>query len=292
MKNSDEIHWYELSLQQIKENQELIVSRLFELGAEGSVENQINASVTVYFQGKSQFDATAKAASYLESLPSLRFRVSPVAEEDWSIKYRQTFRAQPLGKEFFLVPSWERDTANTRGRIPIIMDAGQAFGTGLHSSTQLALSALESAVTLFENRNAIRLLDVGTGTGILAIAAEKLGVATIDAIDCDPNAIEVATQNSRENRCSRVQLSTRSIRDLQGPYDLILSNILLETHLELAPDYTRLLAVSGSLILSGLLGNQRVEITRALLQQGLWLESTRSLQEWTAMGFIRAQEIS
>jgi ribosomal protein L11 methyltransferase len=170
------------------------------------------------------------------------------------------------------------------------MEPGQALGTGLHPSTQLCVGLIERATKHLSHLEKRSLIDVGTGTGILAIVADKLGVARVSAIDNDPIAVETARENLTMNGSTAVQLSSDSLPVFQETFDIVVSNILLETHKELAGDYRRLVKDGGLLILAGLLTQQKEEIDRLFSHQGFVLEISESWQEWLALMYVREAE--
>ncbi|MBI1861976.1 MAG: 50S ribosomal protein L11 methyltransferase [Deltaproteobacteria bacterium] len=284
MKKSDETIWFEVRVSPAGKETEAVSSQLFDLGAAGVWEDDKNDTLVGYFSQVIEGAAVERLAAVVKPAT---VRVSQVVTDDWAKKYQQHFRPQPLAHQFFLLPIWDRAAPITGDRIPIVMEAGQAFGTGLHASTRLALSALESAVAGLSDLGRVKLLDVGTGTGILAIAAEKLGIGSVEAIDNDPVAVEVARENCVLNQCQLTRVSETPLEKLKSEYDVILSNILLETHRELASHYARLLTNRGQLIVAGLLGYQCEALAVILLRVGLVCESRRAMQEWAAMTFVR-----
>ena len=128
-------------------------------------------------------------------------------------------------------------------------------------------------------------IDVGTGAGILSIAAYKLGFRNITAIDVDPIAVKEAKANFKLNNCEGIVTSTRELNRFKKPYQIIVSNILLDTHLNLAKTYQSLLVPGGQLILSGLLTQQKVEVDQRLLSLGFRIEQSKYFQEWAAISY-------
>jgi ribosomal protein L11 methyltransferase len=161
---------------------------------------------------------------------------------------------------------------------PILMEPGQAFGTGLHPTTRLCIRFLERRKFTAQDR----CLDVGTGTGILAIVMEKLGARKIQAIDNDPLAVEAAADNVRVNHCHAIEVSGDDIARVKPGCHLIVSNILLKTHEELAAQYARLVPVNGELIVSGLLKDPKEPVEKALKAVGFSLLDSEYMEEWAA----------
>jgi ribosomal protein L11 methyltransferase len=283
-------NWFELQLKLHDSLREPVINRLFELGAEGVDESK--ETVRAFFDEGSRDRVTGEMELFLTSLaemypqvPRAAIVTEAVVPENWAERYKEFYHAQKLTHLFYLTPAWQKDAEIPDGMIPIVMEPGQAFGTGLHASTTLAMSLLEHTIEQYAEPRKLRLVDIGTGTGILAIAASKLGIAAIEATDIDPIAVTTAAENFALNGCSEIKPVTTETRSLKGPFDVILSNILLETHKQLASDYFRLLAPGGHIVLSGLLGPQRNEIIDVMTSQGFIADGDESLQEWTALVF-------
>lgn len=285
--------WFQVNLDLPNALKDSISNRLFELGAQGV--NETAANKLLGFFEESEREVVARELPlFLTSLsqlhpdlPAITFKMEVVVEENWAMAYRKFYKPQRLSSEFFLLPAWEDPKVVPPGMERIILEPGQAFGTGLHPSTQMCLRMLERSANVYQPVAKRKVLDVGTGTGILAIVAEKLGYGHVDAIDNDPIAVETAVENFKLNHCTHSKASGVSIEKLKGPYDIVVSNILLEAHREFALDYLRLLPESGLLILSGLLSHQAQEMFHIFGNLGFVFEAQVSLQEWTALGFSR-----
>jgi len=291
--------WFEVRLQVSPEAggglREAIVNRLFELGAEGVDESQaaVSGEIVGFFDEKAMSTVPGELKEYLNSLgelfpesPSIELRINTLPDENWSEKYKEFFEPQPMGSRFYLLPVWRRDAPVPERRIPLLMEPGQAFGTGLHPTTQLCVGLIERALKAHPRPEKVRMLDVGTGTGILSVVAAKLGVTSITATDIDPLAVEASKDNFVLNSCADIEVSDTPITKLSGPFDLIVSNILLETHKELWPSYARLLRPGGQIILSGLLTQQKEDIDRLVQEDGFLLELAESRQEWLALLYV------
>ncbi len=205
----------------------------------------------------------AETRAAIARLAADGFDVDPTAvrarpakpESEWRDAWKIHFRTARLTRQLVVVPSWEQFQPAADDLV-IDLDPGQAFGTGAHGSTRLVLLALQAA------RDAgaplTRFLDVGTGSGILAIAAVKLWPdAVAVAIDNDPLAVAAATENCAKNRVSsRVTCAATPVAELNGAYQLVAANIQADVLTELAPAIAARVAASGQLILSGLLDDQ------------------------------------
>lgn len=285
--------WHQVTLEsQTPEINEAISNFMFELGASGVSEN--GPQFFGYFNHSDVDDLRDSLNNYLESLQDIvpnfkapKLIISEVIQENWAEMHRPFFTPQKIGRNFYFLPPWESIEKTPPGRIPLIIEPGQAFGTGLHPSTQLSLKQIEKSVFLNLLPRPYNLLDVGTGTGILSVAASLLGFEKITAIDIDPLAIEAVKQNFELNHVQNIEASLESIQNLKTPYSIIVSNILLETHLELLPEYVRLLKPQGKLILAGLLNDQFKAIMPVCLEQGLILEERIIQEDWLSLRFYK-----
>lgn len=218
--------------------------------------------------------------------PSLQCETIP--EEDWDRKWREGFKPFHLTKRIVIKPSWENYRA-VADELVIELDPGQAFGTGLHASTRLIVELLEEAFPTLPATPA-RGLDVGTGTGILAICAALLGCQSITGIDIDPAAVTAARENIAANHLSaRITAEATTLADLTGHYDLIMANIIHNTLLEMAPRLSDLLAPGGILLVAGILrGGQAENIRTNYFKKGLSCLSLRESGEWAALCLHKA----
>ena len=199
-----------------------------------------------------------------------------IEQDNWSEQWRSAFPPQKIGKRLVIAPTWE-DIVPKPSEVLIRLDPGMAFGTGQHPTTQLALELLEA--TLKEGEV---VADIGTGSGILAIAAVKLGAKRVDAVDLDATTIPIARSNIQRNKMEPV------IRLHQGDglnalerqkYSLIVANILTKVLLPMIPRCPKFLEPSGQLILSGILATEALQIEAQLEANGFRVLETRRLKE-------------
>ncbi len=206
------------------------------------------ALVVAWFAGRDEAAAAAGARDgALEELP----------DQDWGERWKEGLTPLRIGR-VFVRPSWIA-AETPPGMVEVTLDPGMAFGTGTHPTTSLCLAAMSDQLA---GRPGARVLDVGTGSGLLAIAARKLGAPVVVGNDNDPIAVRVAKENAALNRVA-VDFDLRDVGEQPGPFDLILANILANTLCELAPAIAAQLAPGGVVLLSGILGPQEEEVRAA-----------------------------
>jgi ribosomal protein L11 methyltransferase len=188
-----------------------------------------------------------------------------VAEEDWANAWKEYYHVLHLGRRVVIKPSW-RDYAPQPDEVVLELDPGMAFGTGLHPTTSMCLRLLEERV-----QPGMRALDVGTGSGILALAAAKLGAASVLALDVSSVAVEAAQANVRANGLAEhISVRLGSIEEASGErYDLVVANIIARVIAELAPALVGALAPGGLLIASGIIDERLTLAEDALRAAGL-----------------------
>lgn len=211
-------------------------------------------------------------------------QVGMIAEEDWASSWKEHFKPLPVGNRLLILPSWETADVAEQRQV-ITLDPGMAFGTGGHETTRLCLECLEQILSNEPHLDE-PMLDLGTGSGILAIASAKLGATRIDAVDIDPQAVLVAEENCRLNRVAgAVVCSTTPLEQLPGGYRLILANILAEELVRMAPELARRLVPDGLLVLSGILAEREQYVIDGFAQQPLTLEASLSAGEWRCLRY-------
>ena len=250
------------------ETAEGVTNRLWELGAVGVVEEATPgaAALRAFFPpGADAASLAADLRDYLGDLAALALPgalgcvgVAPLADEAWADAWRAHFRPVPVGRGLLVCPPWEvPEPALAHGRVVVLIEPGRAFGTGSHGSTKSCLQLLERALAGAAVPHA---LDVGCGSGILAIAALKLGAAAAVAVDVDPLALEAARYNARRNAVALELADAR--RALDADATITVANILANPLRMLAPIIAGHTVPGGMIALSGILEDQRSEERR------------------------------
>lgn len=200
-----------------------------------------------------------------------------VLQEDWETSWKQYYHPIEIGKRLAVTPSWENYKSQ---RVTLRLDPGMAFGTGTHETTYLCMELLDEMV-----KGGEKVLDVGTGSGILAIAALLLGASKADGVDIDPMCVRTANENAMLNHVE--QNFTVKVGDLTqqatGPYDIILANIVADAIIRLCKDIPPLLAAGAPFIASGIIDEREADVTAALLQQGLHVKEVFRKNGWVAL---------
>lgn len=210
-------------------------------------------------------------------LPPPSFRI--VAETDWAEAWKQGLSVLHIGRRLVIRPSWLPYTP-AEGEVVVELDPGMAFGTGTHPTTWMCLLALEDRV-----RPGARVLDLGTGSGILAIAAARLGARRVLALDTDPQAVAVARENVHRNGVAdRVRVARGSLAQAVGRFDVAVVNILAQVLIEMADQgLARRLAPDGRLIAAGLLVGQEGDVREAFRRNGLTIVGRQQMEDWVAL---------
>jgi len=220
----------------------------------------------------------------MEAFPSVELVAKPIYEQDWSVSWREFFGVVDSGGRLLIVPSWIDHTPEP-DQLVIRLDPGRAFGTGHHETTRLCLSSLEEHVSAGQE-----VLDVGTGSGVLAIGAILLGAARVTAIDIDPVAAEVAVENCKENGVlDRIAVSSGTLTPAhEGRYDLVVANISTDANIGLAPSFAAVTKRGGHLILSGILGVDAPRVRDVMVAAGFHLLALGYERDWSLLEFVRA----
>ena len=288
--------WITLTVQLHPDMADVVANFCHEHGARGVVlddEDDRFSIVTSYFP-EDQWDTVyADLKDYLERLSDLFIGVSrPVIQierlkqENWAIAWKDNFHSILLGERLLVTPPWLQP--DPEGREVIVIDPAEAFGTGTHETTQGCLELLEKAMERLRPRNEeVSVMDVGCGSGILAIAASKLGATRVRGVDNDPVAIESALHNVELSHVSgSIDLQCTDLSDLLDPADIVTANLDTKT---LLANQDRLIGlVRHFLIISGVPLDQWDDVRASFLAQNLSLAEELTRREWGSGLFVRA----
>lgn len=210
-----------------------------------------------------------------------------VHEADWATAWKRHFPVLRIGRRMVIRPTWRRHRP-TRDEVVVTIDPGMAFGTGLHPTTRLSLVALERVADVGGESALARVLDVGCGSGILSIAAAQLGAGRVQGLDIDPIAIEATVANVRRNHLSRrIRARRGSLPSRQGPFDLVLANLVASVLVDLATGLASELRPGGRLIAAGIFSDRESDVRGAFEANGLRIEGRDVESDWVALTAVR-----
>ena len=206
--------------------------------------------------------------------------IEGMEEENWADSWKKYFKPIPLGR-VTIVPAWEEYSQND-GEVVIKIDPGMAFGTGTHETTRLVMKIMQDVVVGGE-----RVLDVGCGSGILAITASKLGAEHCNAYDIDPVAVMVAAENAKIAECPNITVGEsdllKGVERVSGGYTVCVANIVADIIIRMLPDIGSYLSADAPIILSGIVAEREEDIKRAAASHGYGVERVERENDWVAM---------
>ena len=215
----------------------------------------------------------------------LLLTMADVADEDWENNWKQFYKPMEIGSRLLVVPEWEEAADPTR--VKLVLNPGLTFGTGSHATTRLCLTALESRIHGGE-----RVLDLGCGSGILSIAALRLGAKSAFACDIDEKCVDVAYENAALNGIGKDRLTVRQgdatkegpLRDaIDTGYDVVVANIVADVIISLAPQVRHFLKEDGWFLTSGIIDDRADEVAAALVAAGWSIVESCTSEGWTAI---------
>ncbi|GGE24328.1 50S ribosomal protein L11 methyltransferase [Streptococcus himalayensis] len=308
--------WQELRVELEREGEEIVSNLLIELGAQGVAiedtadyvdkedlfgeivpEKEQSDRITIVAYYPENFAIEDVKESLLERLKevsdfldpnTVRLEEQSLEEEDWADNWKKYYEPARITHDLTIVPSWTEYEA-TAGEKVIRLDPGMAFGTGTHPTTKMSLFALEQVL-----RGGERVLDVGTGSGVLSIASSLLGASEIHAYDLDEVAVRVAQENIDLNaNTENITVQTGDLlRGVELEADVIVANILADILVYLTDDAYRLLKDEGYLIMSGIIADKLDMVLEAAYRAGFFLETQMTQGEWNALVLKKTQDIS
>jgi ribosomal protein L11 methyltransferase len=291
--------WWRLEMAAPPELEESLLWKLPQLGIhrvalqhrpEAPAERQLIAWLPSADWPAAERDSLAEAlaplaATFALALPPLSWQEQ--ADEDWSLSWKQHWQPDPVGQRLLILPAWLDCPAEHSARLLIRMDPGSAFGTGSHPTTRLCLQALEQhAAERGGSLAGLRIADLGCGSGVLGLAALRLGATSVAAADTDSLAVNATLANAALNGLdSQLTVGLGSAEVLkgllpQGPADVLLCNILAPVIEALSPAFAQLLAPGGVGLLSGLLVDQAPRLQRVLADLGWQADLVARMEPW------------
>jgi ribosomal protein L11 methyltransferase len=209
-----------------------------------------------------------------------RVTISEVNEEEWATAWKKYYNPVKISEKFTIVPTWEDYQPVSSDELIIELDPGMAFGTGTHPTTVLCIQSLERTV-----RTGDRIIDVGTGSGVLSIAAAKLGAGQIEALDLDEVAVNVARQNIELNKVQDIVKVRQSnlLDGVEGEADIIVANILAEVILRFVDDAYDIVKKDGFFIASGIIQQKKESVKEAMLDAGFNIVEIMAMEDWVAI---------
>ena len=287
--------WIEVSLAVSEELAQIVETQLSELGSVGNTEyirkeeGEIKTAIPVikgYFSsgGDTAAEKVESLKAFTSSLKILfpdakigEIEIKETSEDDWQ-EWRRFFKPVLVSKRVVIKPTWEEYQLK-EDELIVEIDPGMAFGTGTHETTRLCIQLLDNII-----RGGESVFDVGTGSGILAIAAAKLGAVKVLGIDNDERSVSVAAENVKLNSVNKeVGISGIPLDHIEGLFDIVVANILAEDLIEMRKELLTRLADGGSLILSGILKSKAEMVVSAYSVEGLTLEKQIDDGEWSAL---------
>ncbi|MBQ4111436.1 MAG: 50S ribosomal protein L11 methyltransferase [Clostridia bacterium] len=235
--------------------------------------------------------------SYMDDLAYIRQRIAEldlhaeielvgVNEEDWANSWKQYYKPVKIGEKIVICPAWERYTP-AEGEIVIRMDPGMAFGTGTHETTRLVIRLLEKYT-----RAGCRMLDVGTGTGILAICASRLGAELCRAYDIDPTAVRVARENIKDSGLENVTCDQsdllKQVSLEGGQYDLVCANIVADIIIRMTPNVGEYMKDDAVLLASGIIAERCDDVVACFEANGFKIVEKLTDNDWCGLAVMKA----
>lgn len=210
--------------------------------------------------------------------------ISEVNEEEWATAWKKYYHPVKISEQITIVPTWEEYTPVSSDEKIIELDPGMAFGTGTHPTTILCIQALEKQV-----KPGMHIIDVGTGSGVLTIAAAKYGAAEILALDLDEVAVNSAKINCKLNKVhDKVTIKQNDLlKEVDVEADIIVANILAEVIVRFTDDVERLLKPGGRFISSGIIKQKRAEVEEAIKNSGLIIEEVMTMEDWVSITAVK-----
>lgn len=249
--------------------------------------DRTHSSVSIYLEGgKNPNDARGFIEDRIRDLGlNATIEIIGVGDEDWENAWKKYYKPFVIGKHIAIVPAWENYDAKPEDTV-ITMDPGLAFGAGTHETTRLCASLIEDNI-----KPGMKVLDVGTGSGILAICASKLGALSVDATDIDPIAVRVANENAKANGTENINCFVSDLlSQVEGKYDMVSANIVADIIIRMAPDLGRVTRYGSIIVCSGIIDEYAEDVINAMDENGFGVSDVRSDGGWKGIMFTKVTE--
>ncbi|MDI6800889.1 MAG: 50S ribosomal protein L11 methyltransferase [Thermodesulfovibrionales bacterium] len=275
--------YYEFKITVADESRDALLQKMSEIGCLGAIDND-NALIA-YFPDSLGINAITETLNpFRKTLKesglddTILYEYVYIGERDWNESWKKKFRPIDIGENITILPPWEEPNNQ---RINLIIDPGMAFGTGHHETTKTCLTLIEKLSRELLQKE--RFLDFGTGTGILAIAALKLGFKHAVCVDIDPLAVDAARRNAKLNNIQNIDIKEGSISDIKGNFDFIAANLMSEILIQNAREITSRLKKSGFALLSGMIVVQENDVIKAMEEDGLCILEKSYYGRWVSL---------
>ncbi|HEX7540418.1 MAG TPA: 50S ribosomal protein L11 methyltransferase [Syntrophales bacterium] len=300
--STEKAKWVHFKLYTQPELAEALSNYLTEMGAQGVFEEFLQTGVSdvpepepqdervlnAYFpSGTDDEKHISDLQSYINNLaelfPELKkptFNTEVIIDPQWGEVWKRFFKPLRITKNIIVKPSWERYSATGRETV-IEIDPGMAFGTGQHPSTSMCIEAMEEILLKDRTFQKWRVLDVGTGTGILGISAAKLGASSVMCVDIDDQAVEIAHKNVAVNHVGdRVVIVNSDVAKIKGTFELIVANLTAETLIKIKSHLVKMMEKGGYLVISGIFEKNRQDVEKAFTRDDLISHKVIADKEW------------
>ncbi|WP_017326027.1 50S ribosomal protein L11 methyltransferase [Synechococcus sp. PCC 7336] len=288
--------WWELHIAIAPEQEDITFWRLQEFGCNGMSSErdgpQLHLRAYMPIEQATPLDLSALALimrrdALLCSVEPPQVHWERLEEEDWSSSWKQHWQPQAIGETILVCPAWLEVPENSDRHV-LRMDPGVAFGTGAHTTTQLCIEALEMHLGFLEPNEKVTVADIGCGSGILSLAAAKLGAERVYAVDTDAFAVEATQFNIRNNGLDgKIEIHRGSLDALPRMVDGLICNILAEVAIDLIPQFQLAIRENGWLVLSGIAIEQAKMVSQTLEAHGWMVAALWKRQEWCCLNVRR-----
>jgi len=288
--------WWELKIEADPQTHEAISAYLFDLGCTGVLTHDHDpGQLQAYLQADPKLVEQIEAIrKHLEKIPSLfpgarmpTLHVKHVESQNWSENWKRFFTPEAITDGLLIIPTWETPPSISSGKV-ILMDPGPAFGTGKHPTTKMCLRALER----IEKRRSWDMLDVGTGSGILAIYGAMLGACRIVAIDIDLEALRWAKRNAELNKVENtIHFANIPLEKIKTRFSVVVANLIYDTICALDKHLIRVTSPNGDLVLSGLLKDQVDAVVQRFCCEGLEIREVDFMEEWATVLLVKTNSV-